>query len=495
MGKAGRSVASPAAHRRALAALAVLAALAAGCATAGPDYRKPDVPAPAAWSRGGSPDDSATAEPAGDISMWWDRLGDKTLAGLIERALADGTDLRTARAKLSEARIRRGLAGAERFPAVTASASASRSKSSSEAGSGNTQSLYSAGFDAAWEADIFGGVRRGVEAAQADMDAAEADLHAVQVSVAAEVALNYVEARSFREMLVIARENLASQAETHRITDWRAQAGLATSLDVEQARSNLEQTRGKIPSLEAGLAEAEHRLSVLVGRAPGAAREALAAAGEVPSVPDSLAVGVPADALRNRPDVRAAERRLAAETARTGQAVAARYPGLTLSASMGVEALSLGALDAGGSVARSVLASLAGTIFDGGRLRRQVEIRDAIQERALIAYEAAVLTALEEVENALASLSGNRQRQAALRAAAEAARNAALLARNRYEAGLIDFRTVLDTERTLLSVEESLAGAKADGAAALVKLYKALGGGWTQAPPAKEAGRREEERT
>jgi NodT family efflux transporter outer membrane factor (OMF) lipoprotein len=494
MGKEGKSIGSPGVPRRALPALAVLATLAAGCATVGPDYRKPDVPVPAAWNLGRAPDNTVTAASAGDISRWWERLGDKALAGLIERALSEGTDLRTARAKLSEARIRRGLAGADRFPTVTASASAGRSKSSSETGSGTTQSLYNAGFDSAWEADIFGGIRRGVEAAQADLEAAEADLHATQVSIAAEVALNYVEARSFQEKLAIAGENLASQAETYRITDWRAQAGLASSLDVEQARSNLEQTRGQIPALEAGLAEAEHRLSVLLGRAPGAVRDTLAAPGEVPAVPGALAVGVPADALRNRPDIRAAERRLAAETARTGQAAAARYPGLSLNASIGVEALSLGALDAGSAVARSVLASLAGTVFDGGRLRMQVEIQDSIQEQALIAYEAAVLTALEEVENALVSLSGNRERQAALRAAAEAARNAALLARNRYEAGLIDFQTVLDTERTRLSAEESLAGAKADVAAALVKLYKALGGGWTRTVPGI-AGRREEERT
>jgi NodT family efflux transporter outer membrane factor (OMF) lipoprotein len=322
-----------------------------------------------------------------------------------------------------------------------------------------------------------------MEAAQADLETAEADLHDTQVSLAAEVALNYVEARSYQEKLAIAGKNLASQSETHQLADWRAQAGLATALDVEQARSNLEQTRAKIPTLTAGLAESEHRLAVLLGQAPGAAHESLAAPVPVPVVPDSVAAGIPADAVGNRPDVRAAERKLAAETARVGQAMAARYPGFALNASIGLEALSLGALDAGGAVTRSVLASVAGAIFDGGRLRRQVEIQDAVQEQALIAYEAAVLTALEDVENALVSLSENRKRNAALAAAVEAARNAALLARYRYTAGLIDFQTVLDTERTQFTVEESLAGAKADGATALIRLYKALGGGWPQAAP------------
>jgi outer membrane protein TolC len=185
--------------------------------------------------------------------------------------------------------------------------------------------------------------------------------------------------------------------------------------------------------------------------------------------------------LRQRPDVQAAERKLAAETARVGQAMAARYPGFTLSGSIGLEALTLGALGTSGAVTRSLLANVAGVIFDGGRLRSQVEIASAIQEQALIEYEAAVLTALEDVENALVSLDENRRRQAALRDAAEAARNAALLARHRYTAGLVDFQPVLDTERTVLTVEDSLASAYAEGATALIRLFKALGGGWSPA--------------
>jgi outer membrane protein TolC len=183
--------------------------------------------------------------------------------------------------------------------------------------------------------------------------------------------------------------------------------------------------------------------------------------------------------LRQRPDVQAAERKLAAETARVGQAMAARYPGFTLSGSIGLEALTLGALGTSGAVTRSLLTNVAGVIFDGGRLRRQVEIQDAVQEQALIGYEAAVLIALEDVENALVSLADNRQRQAALRDAADAAQNAAVLARHRYTGGLIDFQSVLDTERTVLTVEDNLATAEAEGASALIRLYKALGGGWS----------------
>jgi NodT family efflux transporter outer membrane factor (OMF) lipoprotein len=439
---------------------------------------------PTTWNGVRAADNTATARKTGDLSTWWERLGDPALTGLIEQALAGSTDLRVARAKLREARARRNLAGADHFPTVKASASASRAKSSAEAGSGVTSTLYQAGFDASWEPDIFGGTRRTAEGAQADLESSEADLHNTQVSLAAEVALNYVEVRSLQARLAIARKNLSSQSETFQLTDWRAQAGLATSLDVEQSRTNLEQTRAKIPTLSTGLAEAENRLAILLGRAPGAVHERLAAPAPVPAVPEGIAIGIPADTLLQRPDVQAAERKLAAETARVGQAKAARYPGLSLSGSIGLEALTLGGLSASGAVTRILLASVGGTIFDGGRLRSQVEIQSAIQEQALIRYEAAVLSALEDVENALVSLSETRRREAALRDAAKAARNAALLARHRYTGGLIDFQTVLDTERTVLTVEDSLASAEADGSSALIRLYKALGGGWT----AKDSG-------
>ncbi|MEW6720843.1 MAG: efflux transporter outer membrane subunit [Thermodesulfobacteriota bacterium] len=459
-----------------------------GCAAVGSAYRRPDISVPAAWHGVRAGDNTATAQRTEDLSAWWVRLGDPILTGLIEQALAGSTELRIARAKLREARARRDLAGADYFPAVKASASAGRSKNSTETGSGGKGKLYQAGFDASWEPDIFGGNRRGVEAAQADLESSEAALRSTQVSLAAEVALNYVEARSLQARLDIARKNLSSQSETVRLTDWRAQAGLVTSLDVEQSRANLEQTRAGIPTLSASLAEAENRLAILLGRTPGAVHERLAAPAPVPAVPEGIAIGIPADTLVQRPDVQAAERKLAAETARVGQAKAARYPGLTLSGSIGLEALTLGGLNASGAVTRSLLASVAGVIFDGGRLRSQVEIQSAIQEQAMIQYEAAVLAALEDVEDALVSLTEIRRREEALRDAVEAARNAASLARHRYTGGLIDFQTVLETGRTVLTVEDSLASAEADRASALIRLYKALGGGWATKDSGNSAG-------
>jgi len=476
-----RNATPPMIRRPAFIASMAFLILAAGCAAVGPAYRKPDVSIPTAWNAVSASDNATTAETTGDLSRWWRRLGDATLTGLIEQALAGSTDLRVAQAKLREARARRDLANSGFYPTVKATASANRAKNSAESGPGGTNTLYQAGFDASWEPDIFGGTRRAAEAAQADLESSEANLHNTQVSLAAEVALNYVDVRTFQARLAIARNNISSLSETLQFAEWRAQAGLVTSLDVEQSRTILEQTRAAVPALTASLTEAENRIAILLGKAPGAVHDRLVAPAPVPSVPEGIAVGIPADTLRQRPDVQASERKLAAETARVGQAIAARYPGFTLGATIGLESLTLGALGSGSAVAGSLLANAVGIIFDGGRLRSQVEIVSAIQEQALIEYEATVLAALEDVENALVSLAENRKRQSALRGAVESAQVAAKLARHRYTGGLSDFQTVLDTERTTLTVEESLAGTEGNGASALIRLYKALGGGWSPA--------------
>ena len=455
---------------------AILLAVLSGCASVGPDYARPEVPVPANWTN--APAKSAMAQ---DLSRWWLQLGDPRLSDLIAQSLQASPDLRSAQAKLREARARRGLAGANQFPTVNASLAENHSKSSAASGIGLTRALYSAGFDAGWEPDIFGGARRAVEAAQADLEGSEASLRDTQVSLAAEVALNYVELRAFQARLAIARDNLASQTETLELTGWRAEAGLTSSLDVEQARTNREQTRALIPSLQSSLAQAEHRLAILLGQTPGALHDKLATPAPIPAAPDSVALGIPADTLRQRPDVRVAERKLAAETARIGEATAALYPGFKLSGSIGWEALSFGALGGGDSLTRSLLGSVAATIFDGGRIRQRIEIQNAIQEQALVNYEKTVLGALEEVENALVSYANSRRREQALREAADAAHNAVLMARHRYATGITDFQKVLDTERTLLTVQDSLKTTEAESISALIRLYKALGGGWQAA--------------
>lgn len=449
-------------------ALACGAGLLSAC-TVGPDYRAPDAEAlhvPAAWS-------GASPAAATDLAAWWRVLGDATLDALEDEAIVGSRDIAIARARLRESRARQQLARAGFFPSVSASLGASRSRTDAA-----SQSFFDAGFDASWEPDVFGGQRRAVEAADADLEAATQDLHAAQVSLAAEVALEYVNVRSLQARLAIARGNLAAQTETLQLTQWRTQAGLTSSLDVEQARTSVEQTRAQLPALETSLAQSRNRLSVLTGVAPGTLDERLAAAAPVPPIPASLAIGIPADTLRQRPDLRAAERRLAAETARVGEAEAARYPALALTGSIGMESLTFAGLGDSGALVARAAAQLAATIFDAGRLRARVQIQDAVQERALHAYESAVLSALEDVENALAQWRHAAERRAALADAAEAARNASLLAQHRYAAGITDFQTVLDTQRTLLAAQDGLEATGADQALAFIRLYKALGGGW-----------------
>ncbi len=458
--------------------IAGIAAMLAACShlpSVGPDYRAPELALSANWS-------AATTEqtiPGRELAHWWRQLDDPLLDRLIDEALAASPDLRLAQARLRQARASRDLAVSGYFPTVSAAAGANRSTNTSSADQQN-RTLYNAGFDVGWEIDIFGGTRRAVEAAGADLEASEANLAGTRVSLVAEVARNYIDLRSYQERLKIARENLASQSETLQIAEWRYQAGLARANEVEQARTNREQTRAGIPDLEIGLTAAKNRLAVLLGKNPGALHDELAEVRPLPPVPASVATGIPAGVLRSRPDLIAAERTLAAETARVGQALAQRFPSLNLSASFGWQAYSFGALGDPGTYSRSLIGSLAAVLFDGGRLRSQVEAQNAVQEQALVSYESSVLTALEEVENALTAYALGRERVDARSAAVVAARNAAELSRNLYQSGLADFQQVLDTERTLLSTEEGLANAEATMRTDLITLYKTLGGGWEQ---------------
>ncbi len=300
-------------HERGGVLLAAL--LITGCAGAGTPTPASAVVVPAAWQGTGVAETGITASPA-VTAGWWRRLGDETLASLVERALVDSPDVKSAQARVRAARAQRRLSGKEFLPSVDGSVSVSGSKTTGVSGDGATHERYSAGIDASWEPDFFGKTRSAVNAAQADLEAFEADLEAARVTFAAEVARNYVDLRALQARLEVARSNLATQEETLELTSWRAQAGLASELDVEQARANVEQTRASVPSFETGLAEAEHALAVLLGLPPAALHDELAAVKPIPAVPGVLAVGIPADTLRQRPDVRAAQRRLVAATAR-----------------------------------------------------------------------------------------------------------------------------------------------------------------------------------
>lgn len=465
----------------------------------GPDYQQPELVLPANWSDSvATADEQSATKSNQDLARWWRQLGDSQLDQLIDEALAGNLDLRSAKARLQQARATRDQAEAELYPTLKASgnvnqrevdgsgngATSGGSNIGAGIGSGGVGSTvngttYAPGLDASWEIDIFGGIRRGIEASTADEAAYEAKLHNARVSLIAEVARNYVELRSYQRRLAIAKDNLASQSETAQITEWRYQAGLANASDVEQAKTSREQTRASIPDLEVGLRTAENRLAVLLGRNPGELREQLAKAKDLPALPASLATGIPTDVLRQRPDLIAAERSLAAETARVGQKLAKRFPSLTLSSSLSWYTFA----SAGMSTAiQSIGASLGTTLFDAGRLRAAVDIQSAVQEQALVSYQNSVLTALEEVENALKSYAAGHDRVEARRAAADSARNAAQLASQLYQSGLADFQTVLDSERTRLTAEDSLATAEAGLRTSLISLYKALGGGWQETP-------------
>ncbi len=453
--------------------LCVLATI--GCASLAPsDGALPVVAVPQVWSAGGN--GTAQGVAATSLAQWWLRFDDPLLTKLIEQSLHANSSVRTAQAALRQARAQVDVQSAGLLPSVGASASAQRSRASN-----NTGNTFQAGFDASWEPDVFGRLRSGVNASEADARAAESSLADVQVSLAAEVAVNYIELRGLQQRLIIARSNLASQQETLQITQWRLQAGLTTSLVTEQARAAAEQTAAQIPSLEASLAQSRYSLAVLTGQVPGALDTALAASAPVPQPNAELALAIPAETLRQRPDVRAAEQRIAAALARVSQADAARYPSFSLGGSLGLRALTLGALSGGSAVTSALLGSVSIPLLDGGAARAQVRVQSAAVEQARVAYETTVLTALQDVENALVALRGDRERLTRLVAAADAANNAALLAQQRYSSGLIDFQAVLETQRTLLSTQESVAITTAAVAADQVRLYKALGGGWAVA--------------
>ena len=463
------------AQRAALPAflLLCLAACASGVPPAPPAL---GVVVPSAWSSAAgntaahvSANTSTTALP-----QWWQGFGDPQLTDFVQQALQAHTSVRAAQAALQQARAQLDVQNAGLAPRVGASASAQRSK----AGGASAGNSFQAGLDASWEPDVWGGQRSAIAASEADAQAAQANLGAVQVSLAAEVAINYITLRSLQERLAIARSNLANQQETLQISQWRLQAGLVTSLVTEQARAATAQTAAQIPALQASMAQSRHALAVLTGQPPGALESALADARPLPQPADTLALAIPAETLRQRPDVRAAEQRVAAAWARVAQADAARYPDFRLSGSLSLRALTLGALGNGASVANALLASVSGSLLDGGAARAQVRVQEASAEQVRLNYQATVLTALTEVEDALAALRGDRERLVQLRIAAEAADNAALLANDRYNSGLIDFQTVLETQRTLLSTQDSVASTRASLSANHVRLYKALGGGW-----------------
>jgi NodT family efflux transporter outer membrane factor (OMF) lipoprotein len=432
------------------------------------------------------------------LAAWWVQLSDPVLTALMEQAVAENKTVQQARARVLEARARRGVAAAGFLPSVSGSLGANRTDSDTRRiqdpndpndplnpGAGNNfgvaDELYSAGLDASWELDLFGGQRRAFESANAQFAATQEDLRDALITLLGDVAVNYTNLRAAQSRLSFAERSLEAQSELLNITQWRAEAGLATSLDVEQARTSYEQTRASIPALESSLAQAMHRLAVLAGQVPGTLTTQLSQRQPVPRVPDQILTSVPADVVRRRPDIRAAERRVAAQSAQVGVATAALYPSLSLNGSIGLQSLTASDVFDGSQTDRFGV-SLRIPIFSGGALRQNLRAQYAVLDQAFASYEATVLAAFEEVENALVAWSNEQRRREALQLAVNSARSARELALVQYNSGLVDFQTVVTADRQLISLEDSLALSEGELTANLVRLYKALGGGWSVYP-------------
>jgi NodT family efflux transporter outer membrane factor (OMF) lipoprotein len=474
---------------RPLIILLSLSSVLAGC-TVGPDYQAPQIPVKESFeplpSMATTHPYAATTRP-GQTSEWWTTLNDPTLSSLIEQAARANHDLRLAAARVREARAQRAVVSSGQYPNVDASAFYSRSRASENAWPYNAfavpgfpweANLYQAGFDASWELDVFGGVRRSVEAANADQEASVENQRSVLVSVLAEVARNYVELRSFQQQLEIANRNLEAQRQTLELTIEQARKGVARQLDVSRATAQVSTTEASLPRLGNLQWQAMHRLAVLIGQQPGALVQTLSAAKPVPVPPAEIPIGVPAELLRRRPDIRRAERELAAATARVGVAVADLYPRFSLTGSFTLQASDVDKLLKWDSRSFAFGPAVQWPVFDAGALRAVVKVRDAQQEQALVRYEQTVLQALAEVHDALSTFITEQDRRKSLQAAVKANEESAELAEGLYRQGLTDFTSVLDAQRQLYQSQEDLLQSEATVTTSLIALYKALGGGW-----------------
>jgi NodT family efflux transporter outer membrane factor (OMF) lipoprotein len=461
----------------------VLAALGTGCKV-GPEYRPPTLPMPAAYHETLH---GSTNSPTETIARWWLVFHDPQLNGIIDEAVQANKDVQLAQARVREARAQRGVVKSSLFPSVEAAGEYSRERFSGNAPAGLLaqsahesleQNFYNAGFDMNWEIDVFGHNRRGLEAAHADLQAAEEAKEATLVTVLGDVGLNYLNLRGLQKQVAVARDNLRLQEQTLALTQDRFKSGLASELDTARAQAQLASTRAQIPLLEQEIERSIHRLSILVGKGPTELEAQLSPPEPIPSGTARIPVGLPSDLLRQRPDLRQAERELAAATAQVGVATADLFPRFYLTGAAGLESLNASDFFTSGSRFWSLGPSLRWPVFSGGRIRQNIRVQNARQEQALIHYEQAVLISLGEVEDALVACGKEQEHYEALAQSEAANRRAVELADERYRSGLVDFLNVLETERSLLEIQDQLAQSERDLGQNTVRLYKALGGGW-----------------
>jgi multidrug efflux system outer membrane protein len=473
-----------------------IAVLLAGCAAVGPDHQTPAVALDERFiNAGGSGVNNAA--PGEDIARFWRGFNDVKLDALIERALSANTDLRLAQARLQEARALQGEADAASRPGVGIDTSAQRSVSPlsqqpNSSRSERTGTSYDASFVAAWELDLFGRLRRTREAAAAQVSASEAGLHAAHTAVVAEVVRYYLELRGLQERLRVTEASLVNQRESLRITDARFEAGRANQLDVAGARGLVASTEAVLPALQAQLEATAYRLATLTAQAPRTVLADLALPQPLPSLPvtdlATLPVGTPQQWLQRRPDVIAAERRLAAATAGIGIARSELYPSVSLSGLLGFNAPRFSDLFSSDAARYALGVGLTWTPFDFGAIRSRIAASEARAQQGLVTFEQTVALALEETEGAFSGFNRNAQRTQRLEAAARHAGEAAQLARARFEGGVTDFQAVLLAEREVLGIRDQLVQAQVGTASALVAVYRAIGGGWA-APAQAQAAR------
>jgi NodT family efflux transporter outer membrane factor (OMF) lipoprotein len=473
----------------------VLAFLLVGCAV-GPNYQRPLVSVPKQWTV--APARGTSTKPP-QTEAWWSSFHDPQLDSLIGRALGGNLDLKLALERVQEARAARGIARSGYFPSIDANVSATRLRGGINQGviravpssadpnarasliSPFETNVFQGNLSASWELDVFGGIRRGVEAAAADLAAAEENRRDVLVILLGDVGRVYAQLCGFQRRLEITNKNINTQQETLDLTAARAKAGLATELDVSRAAAQLESTRAVLPTLLSGIDVSIHRLSVLLGEEPGALHNELEKISLIPSAGPDVEVGLPSDLLKRRPDIRRAEAQLAAATARIGEAKADLFPRFFLTGTAGRQATQLHALTLGLGNFFSVGPGISLPLFNGGRIRSNIAVQTSRQRGTVISYKSVILHALEEVENALINYSQEQERRDRLNQALQHSQLAVDLATEQYRAGLVDFLSVLEAQRELYANEDQLAQSQTSVTTNVITLYRALGGGWTVA--------------
>jgi outer membrane protein, multidrug efflux system len=478
-----RKFVSPTMLKMSLAPLA--AAILAACAV-GPNYHAPETKVATSFDNVEPTTYSADAA-ATNVAEFWTGFHDAELDKLVNDALAANHDLRIAITRVREARALRRDSAFDLGPSINAGGGYTKTRTAiinTLPGAPRESELYDAGFDAFWELDFFGRVRRGLEASNAELGSVEASARDAQVIVTAEVTRTYFELRGEQQQLDVARRNVANQQDTRNLAQVRLDAGSGTEFDTARAQAQLSATLGTIAPLEAAVARSIHRLSVLIGKEPGALRAELTPPQDLPPLPGIVPVGDPAGLLRRRPDIRIAERDLAGATARVGVAVADLFPRVTFTGNAGYVATESGALSDSGSDTWTLAPGISWAIFDLGHVQARIGAAKWRKEGAVLRYEQTVLKALEETENSLITHARARERLVHDEEAVRASNTAAGLARVRYENGASDFLAVLDAERNQLVSEDQLARSRTDAATSLIAVYKSLGGGWESGPRA-----------